>query len=133
MTKEEREERDLLFCELLFELGSVKAACDQLDISLRQGRKIQERNKNVILEMVNLELASMAPAAVKGMRDALTEDGSIPKAEIRLKAAEDVLDRVGASKKVTSDLEVKVETPVILMPAKTVEEEPVIRVSANAD
>ena len=133
MTKLELEERDTLFCELLFELGSIKAACEQLGITTRTGRKIQAKNKDVILDMVNGELASLAYGAVNNFRKALDEDGTIPKAEVRLKAAEDILDRIGASKKVTGELEVKVDTPIIMMPSKDAPVIPAIRVSTEAD
>lgn len=133
MTKDEIKERDTLFCELLFETGSVIEASNQLDITIRQGRKIQERNKDLILEMTNSELAALAYKAVKGIRNALEEDGTVPKAEVRLKAAEGVLDRIGASKKMTGELEVKVETPIILMPAKDIAIIPTIKVSTEDD
>lgn len=124
-------DRDLLFCELLFELGSVNKACEQLDIPLRQGRKIAERSKDIILAMTNTELASLAYMSVNTIRSALTEDGSTPKAEIRLKAAEAALDRIGASKKVQGEVEVKIDTPIILMPAKDNSTIPTILVSSQ--
>lgn len=131
MTRDEIKDRDLLFCELLFELGSVSEAAKQLDITVRQGRKIAERSKDMILAMTNTELASLAYLSVSTIRSALTEDGSTPKAEIRLKAAEAALDRIGASKRVQGDLEVKIETPIILMPAKDTSQVPTILVSAS--
>lgn len=133
MTKEEIKERDQLFCELLFELGSVKGASEQLGITLRTGRKIAEKNKEVILSMTNSELASLAYGAVNAFREGLTEDGSVAKAEVRLKAAEGILDRIGASKKVTSEVEVKADTPVILMPAKDPVVAPAIKISTEQE
>lgn len=133
MTKQEYEDRDLLFCELLFELGSVAEACKQLDLPLRTGRRIAEKNKDKILEMTNTELASLAYKAVSTVRHSLDEDGTIPKAEVRLKAAENILDRIGAAKKSTSELEVKTESPIILMPAKDKVTVPVHKISTEAD
>lgn len=133
MTREDTKERNQLFCELLFELGSVKAASEQMDISIRTGRKIAERNKDLILEMTNTELSSLAFGAVNAFREGLTEDGSVAKAEVRLKAAEGILDRIGASKKVTSEVEVKSDTPVILMPAKDPVVKPTITISTDQE
>lgn len=131
MTREETKERDQLFCELLFELGSVKGASEQLGLSIRTGRKIAERNKDLILEMTNTELSSLAFGAVNTFRESLTEDGSVAKAEVRLKAAEGILDRIGAAKKITSEVEIKADTPVILMPAKDIQVQPTISVSTE--
>lgn len=117
MTKEEIKERDLLFCELLFELGSVSQASAQLGISIRQGRKVAEKNRDLILDMTQTELASMAFKAVNTVRAVMTDDDFI-KGETKLKAAESVLDRIGASKKSVPEIAVNIESPVILLPAK---------------
>lgn len=118
MTKAEIEERDYLFCELLFETGSLREACKELDIPLRTGRRIQDRNTDKILSMVNAELASLSYKAVKTIDNAMDEDGSVPKGELRLKGATEILDRLGASKKITTEVEVVADTPIILLPAK---------------
>lgn len=123
------EERDLLFCELLFELGSVSKASEQLGITLRTGRKIAERRKDWILDMTNSELSALAYKAVNTVRATLEDDDLAPKADIRLKAAEGVLDRIGAGKK--QDVTVSVDTPVILMPSKDILKAPVIKVSSE--
>jgi len=134
MTKQEVEERDLLFCELLFDLGSLRAACHELDIPLRTGRRIEARNRDRIVDMVKTELASLSYKAVKTMSSALDDDGTIPKGELRLKGASEILDRIGASKAITSELDVKVETPIILLPAKDkVVVDPKYMISTEAD
>lgn len=117
-----------MFCELLFELGSVKAACEQMDITLRTGRRIQEKNKELILSMTNSELSSLAYSAVNTYRKALTEDEQDHKIEAKLKAADSVLDRVGASKRNVVEHQGEDLQPVILMPAKNPVETPEILV-----
>ena len=131
MVPEEIEERDILFCELLFECGSVAQASKQLGLSIRQGRKIATKRKQDILDMTELELSSLAFKAVSTVRQSLDEDGSIPKSEVRLKAAEGILDRIGASKKTTSEVEIIADRPVILMPAKDKLVQPVISVTTE--
>ncbi len=133
MTREETKERDQLFCELLFELGSVKAASEQMEITVRTGRKIAERNKDLILEMTNTELSSLAFGAVNAFREGLQEDGSTPKGEVRIKTASEILDRIGAAKKITSEVEIKADTPVILMPAKDPIVKPTISISTDQE
>ncbi len=83
--------------------------------------------------MTNSELSALSYKAVATIGKSLTEDGDTPKADIRLKAAEAVLDRVGASKKVTSEVEVKADTPVILMPAKDPIVAPSIKISTDQE
>lgn len=81
--------------------------------------------------MTNTELSSLAYGAVSTFRNSLSADGSVPKEDLRLKAAEGILDRIGASRKVTSEVEVKADTPVILMPAKDQLTEPEIKVASE--
>lgn len=133
MTKEDYEERDQLFCELLFETGSISQASEAVGVSIRTGRKIAERRKEMILSMTNSELSALAYKAVSTMGKSLDADGSVPKEDVRLKAAGDILDRIGASKKVTSEVEVKADTPVILMPAKDPVVIPSIKISTEQE
>ena len=134
MTKAAIEERDLLFCEYLFETGSLREACGELDIPLRTGRRIEARNRDKIVDMVKTELASLSYKAVKTVSAAMDDDGTIPKGELRLKGATEILDRIGVSKAVTTELEVKLETPIILLPAKDkVTVDPKYMISTEAD
>ncbi len=133
MTKEEVKERDLLFCELLFETGSVIQASKELGIPVRTGRKIQKRNQDYLLEMTDAELAAMSYEAINTLRGSLSEDGEIPKAEVRLKAATEVLDRIGASKRNAQEELQTVATPIILMPAKDPVAIPAIAISTEEE
>ncbi|WGH49985.1 hypothetical protein [Pseudoalteromonas phage vB_PtuP_Slicky01] len=124
-TKEELIERDLLFLSLLFELGTVTKAAKAMDLSISTARKIAERNKDKIIENAITELSLLAPKAVSTIRDAMDEDGSIPKGDIRLKAAEAALDRVGIHNRQLKEA-VTEHTPVILMPVKIQQQVPTI-------
>lgn len=115
MTKDELIERDELFLTLLFELGSVTAAAKQMELTLTTAKKIAERNRDRIIENTLTELSLSAPKAVSTIRDAMDQDGNI--ATTKLKAAESVLDRVGASARLKEDKVIEA-TPVILMPVK---------------
>lgn len=74
--------------------------------------------KDEILRRSNEELAFQAPKAVSKLIDAMDEDGSIPKGDIRLKAVESVLDRVGLAKKQEMSVSVESESPLFFIPAK---------------
>jgi hypothetical protein len=65
-------------------------------------------------------LTILAPKAVKQVRDSLDEDGSTPRGEVRLKAAESILDRMGASKQQAIDITTKNESisPLFVLPGK---------------
>ncbi len=126
-------ESDICFIEHLFELGSVALASEAMGITARTGRKIVSRNRQLVLDMTTDELAMAAPKAVRTMIAGMDEDGQVAKGDIRLKAAGDLMDRIGAAKKTTAELEVKVETPIILMPAKDQPTTPTIKVSSVED
>ncbi len=124
---------DLLFVETMFELGSVKRAAEHLDVTTKLGHKIVARNREYILEMTQIELAGLAGKAVMTVSDSMDDDGTTSKGELRLKGAESVLDRIGASKRQVTEHEVKQESPVILMPAKDIVITPTIKVSSDEE
>ncbi len=59
-----------------------------------------------------------APKAVSRLVETLDEDGSIPKAETRLKAAQDVLDRVGIAKKQQVEIDTGNSSPLFFISSK---------------
>ena len=119
LTKLEIKERNELFCELLSETGDIRATADQVGVSVRTARKIVAKMSDYMLEIANSEIAAMSYKAIRGLNNALNEDGSVPKADIRLKAATEILDRMGASKQPIQQVELKqAGSPIILMPAK---------------
>lgn len=64
------------------------------------------------------QLVSHTPRAVSKLIDSMDEDGTIPKADIRLKAVESVLDRVGITKKQDVSLSIEGESPIFFIPSK---------------
>ena len=85
---------------------SVKDLCRAIDI-------IIERAENV--------LAMHSPKAVMGLVDAMDEDGLTPAANIRIKAAKQILDRVGIVKKEKIDINAKVAHGIFILPPKDVQ------------
>ena len=116
------QERDLLFCEVLFELGDIRQTCDQLGITHRTGRRILDRNRHQMSDFAASELAAMAYKSVKTIKDVM-ESPESPKADIALRAAESVLDRIGTSKRQALEVEVTAQQPVILLPSKDIAKE----------
>lgn len=71
-----------------------------------------------LIEVAENMLATAAPQAVFKMIEALTSDKPIPQGNIRLKAAESILDRTGLGKKETVDVNHKTTGGVFLFPDK---------------
>lgn len=81
--------------------------------------KLVRSLKDEILERSTEQLALTAPKAVSRLINAMDEDKSVPGAELRLKAVEGVLDRIGIAKKQQMELTSSEETsPIFFIPAK---------------
>jgi hypothetical protein len=81
--------------------------------------KVVRALKDEILERSTEQLALNAPKAVSRLINSMDEDKSVPGAEIRLKAVEGVLDRVGIAKKQQMEVTSSEETsPIFFIPAK---------------
>ena len=74
--------------------------------------------KDEIIEASKTELAAHAAQAVNRVVEGMNDIGEHPRAELRLKAAQTLLDRVGLGKQEKIDIEGKMLHGVVLMPAK---------------
>ena len=74
--------------------------------------------KEEILERAEYSLALNSAKAVKGLVDALDEDGKTPGVNIRMEAAKQILDRVGLVKKDKIDITGQVAHGIFILPAK---------------
>ena len=76
--------------------------------------------RNEIAERTKSSLAGAAAKSAKRMEEALDADGTIPTSqmETRMKAAADILDRVGVGKRQEVDIRAEVVHGVVLLPAK---------------
>ncbi len=110
-------EKDLLILELFYQLGSVTEVATHCELSVGHVRKVIARNRSLLADMAEAEIAMLAPKAVRTLRNAMDEDGSIPKGDIRLNAAKEAFDRIGVGAKFREETKVTA-TPVILMPIK---------------
>lgn len=113
-------ETDLLFLEYFFDSGDVGVAASQADISTSLAKKIIGRNKDVVLENTTNELALLGIKAVRALEGGLDAEGGETQVHItRMKAAEGVLDRVGAAKKQALEITAEIKKPIYYAPAKT--------------
>ena len=76
--------------------------------------------KDEIIERAEYSLALHSAKAVKGLVDALDEDGKTPGVNIRMEAAKQILDRVGLVKKEKIDINAKVAHGIFVLPAKDI-------------
>jgi hypothetical protein len=93
------------------------------DNSVKMVNKLIATLHDEILLRSAKRLAMATPKAVNKLIDAMDEDGTIPKGDIRLKAIESVLDRAGLTKKqdVTLTLGVSdnlANSPLFFIPSK---------------
>jgi len=82
--------------------------------------------KEEIIEQAKVELAAHSVTAINRVVEGMNDVGEHPRAELRLKAAQTLLDRVGLGKQEKIDVEGKLLHGVVLMPAK--KEMPVVNV-----
>ena len=111
-----------LFLEYLFNDAEcnrdTKKACVAAGYDITSHSVLVSRLQDEILERTNKELAMAAPSAVRKLVSAMDEDGSIPKAEVRLKAVESILDRIGLAKKQEISVTSVSAIPLFILPEK---------------
>ena len=74
--------------------------------------------KNEIIELASNILAQSAPKAAMKLVDIMDSNNPIPQANIRLQAAQTILDRTGLGRKDNLDVNHKVEGGLFILPAK---------------
>ena len=82
-----------------------------------------ESVRDNIIERTKQELALNGPKAATRLVNTLDEDGTTPKGDLRLKAAESILNRIGIGSNDAVDHNVQVTHGVVLLPSK--KEEPI--------
>lgn len=111
-----------LFLDYLFNdpecKRSTKLACEAAGYDHTYHRTLIARLRDEIIERTNIELAMAAPAAVGKLVSAMDEDGKTPKAELRFKAVESVMDRIGLAKKQQVEVTSTSAIPLFILPEK---------------
>ena len=74
--------------------------------------------KNEIIELASNILAQSAPKAAMKLVDIMDSNAPIPQANMRLQAAQTILDRTGLGKQERLDVKHKVEGGLFILPAK---------------
>ena len=104
---------ELFNCE-----GNIGKAMEKAGYIPSSRQHVLSSLKDEIIEASKTELAAHAAQAVNRVVEGMNDIGEHPRAELRLKAAQTLLDRVGLGKQEKIDIEGKMLHGVVLMPAK---------------
>ena len=98
--------------------GNPKKAGELAGYAPSSYPKVVKALKDEIMERAEYSLALNSAKAVKGLVDALDEDGKTPGVNIRMEAAKQILDRVGLVKKDKIEMTGQVAHGIFILPAK---------------
>lgn len=114
-----------LFLAYLFDRGSEHrgdpyGAAEAAGYSTRSVPDLLRRLRDEIRNRTFDTLSGASIKAAMQVIDSLDEDGEVPKGDIRLKAAESILDRIGVGKQQSIDITSNDESisPLFILPAK---------------
>ena len=97
--------------------GNPREAARIAGYSAHSYPKVVRNLKKEILELAESHLTTHSAKAATRLTDLLDEDGTTPHSNIRLAAANSLLDRVGITKKDQLDINMKAVHGIFLLPA----------------
>ena len=119
LTKIKTNEKQEKFLDnLISNGGNITKACVDAGYSPNTTNWLMRKLKDEIIEKAESVLAAHSPKAALGISRALSDDGSLPGANIRMEAAKQILDRVGLVKREKIDVNAKVAHGIFVLPAK---------------
>ena len=98
--------------------GDPKEAAELAGYAKNGHWQVVHALKNEIIELASNILAQSAPKAAMKLVDVMDSNTPIPQANIRLQAAQTILDRTGLGKQDRLDVNHKVEGGLFILPAK---------------
>jgi hypothetical protein len=117
--KKELTTKQTIFLENLISCnGNAKQAAELAGYAEGSYTAVVKALSSEILEMTQGILASNAPQAALKLISIMNSDEPIPQANIRLQAAQTLLDRVGISKTDKIDITVESNNGIFILPAK---------------
>ena len=112
-TKQEIFLDNLIDCE-----GDAKKAAELAGYAPNSHFQVVKSLKTEILDRTESILAQSAPKAALKITDIMNSTQPIPQANIRMQAAQTILDRVGIAKTDRIDLKIEAPTGLFILPAK---------------
>ena len=125
--KRELTEMQSAYLDALMDNGGNNAAALRVaGYSETTGKVVMNSLADGIVDRAKNMLAANSVKAAAGLVQALDDDGTIPRAEQRIKAAESILNRVGVGKHDKVEHNVTALHGVVLLPAKSGQDDPII-------
>jgi hypothetical protein len=112
-------ETEELFLAYLEDAPSVASVAKAMDISRSHAYAMYAKLKDVILDRARDNLALGSLKAVATAVSLMDADASTEKGELRLAAAEKIMDRVGLTKHTSVEVRMESENGLFILPAKT--------------
>ena len=114
------EKQEKFLDNLLNNGGNISKACVDAGYSANTKNWLMRKLKDEIIERTKLYLASAGVKAANRIIEALDADGSIPanQSDVRIRAANDILDRVGVSKRSEIHTQTEILHGVVFLPPK---------------
>ena len=106
--------------------GNNVAALREAGYAAATGREVMNSLTDEIIVRAKQMLAANSVKAASGLVNALDDDGTTPRAELKIKAAESILNRVGVGKHDVIEHNVTALHGIVLLPSKAGQEEPII-------
>ena len=98
--------------------GDPKKAAELAGYSEGSYFQVIKSLKNEIIELASNILAQSAPQAALKLTEVMNSDQPMPQANVRLQAAQTILDRIGLGKTDRLDVNHTVQGGVFILPAK---------------
>ena len=119
-TRKLTEQQETFLSTLIDNGGRVKEAMEVAGYHPGSRSNLIKAVKHEIIERTRQHLASSSVQAANRLIEGLDADGTIPSSqmEVRLRAANDILDRIGVSKRQEVEHTGEVMHGIVLLPAK---------------
>ena len=98
---------------------SLKEVASKMDISMSYAYEMSSSLKEVIQERTRDRLTLAGLLAANTVVESMRADGSTEKGELRLKAAEATLDRIGVTKHTNVDVQIEAQNGIFILPGKS--------------
>ena len=98
----------------------LKEVASKMDISMSYVYEMSSSLKEVIQERTRDRLTLAGMQSANTVIASLSADGSTEKGELRLKAAEAILDRIGVTKHTNVDVQIEAQNGIFILPGKSV-------------
>lgn len=107
-----------LFMEAFLDTASVYDAAEKAGFARHSGPAIFRKLRERIVPLMEDRVTMMQMKAINVMEDSMGSGAEKVKQELRIRAAQDVMDRGGITKKQTLDVQGSALPSVMILPAK---------------